>query len=246
MCIIKKNNIRQLNNTTSLFSDMFEEVITALTQRDPISAIDVIKKIRATPSAIRDSIFMDCFQVFLLNSYEPDSVTGKIVDNNIKSFIEALADASPNLESGYKGDPDRLTEYAKRIVKVIDDCGTIQRAYYLACLARAVRGKHIDANKFFKLSHCICSLTEEDLVYLNKNIAPGLIDTDNEYIDDFRALGLMKEISGGFEYTKRAYELKKFALDYEGNIQIPDTFTERLMAHNTEPLSAEAIDAIAR
>lgn len=244
MGIKKKNNILQFEDTKDCVSELSQTAMTALTQKDPISAIDFIQKFRFAPSAIRDSIFLDCFRVFLLNSSEYDPISNKFIDKNLTSFVQALAETSPNPESEYAGDPERLNEYAKRIIKVIDDCGTIQKAYYIACLARAVKEKYIDANKFFKFSHCICSLTIEDLLYLNNNIAQGLIDEDNEYIDDFRALGLLKEVSGGFEYTLRAYELKKYALDYEGNVQIPDTFTERLMARDIEPISAETIDAI--
>ena len=34
---------------------------------------------------------------------------------NMTSFAIASADASPNEESGYEGNPDKLQEYAKRI-----------------------------------------------------------------------------------------------------------------------------------
>ena len=41
---------------------------------------------------IRDTIFIECFQVLLLNSYEFDVDKKEFVDNNMTSFAEALAE----------------------------------------------------------------------------------------------------------------------------------------------------------
>lgn len=217
-------------------SEIIKNSINALLG-DPVSALEMIRDIKSFPSAVRDGIFMECFQVFILNSCEYDVERQEFVDKTLSSFAAALAEVSPNQETDYKGDPDRLIEYAKRIVKMIDDCGTVQKAYYLACLARAVRAKQISSIEFFKFSHCIRSLTEEDLIFLKENITQEIIDTDEEYIDDFRALGLMKDVDGGFAYSKRAFLLVKYALDYEGKMTLPETYPERFT-----PISVTSID----
>lgn len=46
-------------------------------------------------------------------------------------------------------------------------------------------------------------------------------------MDDFRGQGLMYEVDGGFAYSKRAFQLLKYALEYEGTVCIPDKFPER-------------------
>jgi len=150
-------------------SEIGKSAISALL-KDPVAALDLIIGLRNLPSAVRDGIFIENLQIFLLNSCEYDPEKEEFVDKTLTSFVQALAEVSPNEEAEYLGDTDRLTEYAKRIVKMIDDCGTIQKSYYLACLARAVRAKLISASEFFKLAHCIKNLTEEDLLFLKNTL----------------------------------------------------------------------------
>ena len=88
--------------------------------------------------------------------------------------------------------------------------------------------KHeIDKMVFFKLSQCIRMLTEEDLIFLREDIREKKISGDADYIDDYRGLGLMYEVDGGFCYTKKAFQLLKYALDYERDIRIPEKFPEK-------------------
>lgn len=48
-------------------------------------------------------------------------------------------------------------EAIKRIVKLIDDCGTIQKAVYLANISRGLAKHEIDKMVVFKLGQCILS-----------------------------------------------------------------------------------------
>ena len=166
--------------------------------KDPVSGVKLSKELRDFPSTIRDQIFIECFQVFLLNAFDYDIDKQEFVEKNLISFVTMLAEVSPNLESGYEGDKKKLVEYAKRIVKMIDDCGTIQKAYYLACLTRAVKTGSITKNEFFKYFNCVKNLTEEDLQFLKDNLQQGCITDDKEYIDDIRDLGFIKEVDAGF------------------------------------------------
>ena len=51
----------------------------------------------------------------------------------------------------------------------------------------------------------------------------------------------MYEVDAGFAYSKRAFQLSKYALNYERNISIPEKFPERnIMASAT----VEDIDEI--
>lgn len=203
---------------------------------DPNAAWSLAEDLRSLPSTIRDGIFWDCFETFILCSYSFNKETNKFEAKNLQSLAEALADASPNADAGYQGDPEKLTEYAKRLIKLIDDCGTKQKAYHLSCIARALLDKQIDTRKFFQLSRCIRNLTEEDLLFLSERIESGNISRDKDYIDDYRALGLLYETDEGFSYSKRAFELKKYALCYESHVEIPDSFPPKY-----EPLIGQEI-----
>lgn len=194
---------------------------------DPVAALDLVKDIKNLPSTIRDGIFFECFETYILNLNEYDQKKKAFVEDNLKKMAISLAEVSPNDEADYAGDPNKLHEYSKRIVKLIDDCGTTQKALYLANISRAFAKQEIDKRLFFKLGQCIRMLTEEDLLFLKKNVIKGTINGDSDYVDDFRGQGLMYEVDAGFAYSRRAFQLLKYALDYEGNVHIPEKFPER-------------------
>ncbi len=196
---------------------------------DPVAALDLIKNVKNLPSTIRDGIFFECLEAYILNLNEYDYKKKAFVEDNLKKMAISLAEVSPNEEAGYAGDTDKLHEYSKRIVKLIDDCGTIQKAVYLANISRAFAKREIDKRLFFKLGQCIRMLTEEDLLFLRENVKEGTIGDNGDYVDDFRGLGLMYEVDAGFAYSKKAFQLLKYALNYEGGVSIPDKFPERNM-----------------
>lgn len=212
--------------------------------RDPNAAWSLAEDLKSLPSTIRDGIFWDCLETFILCSYGFNEETNQFEAENLQSLAVALADASPNADAGYQGDPEKLTEYAKRLIKLIDDCGTKQKAYYLACLARALLSKQIDTRKFFQLSRCIRNLTEEDLLFLSERIESGNISRDEDYVDDYRALGLLYETDEGFSYSKRAFELKKYALCYETHVEIPDSFPKKYEPFIGEEIPEDKIHAL--
>lgn len=194
---------------------------------DPVAALDLIKDVKNLPSTIRDGIFFECFEAYILNLNEYDYKKEAFVEDNLKKIAISLAEVSPNDEADYAGDPNKLHEYSKRIVKLIDDCGTIQKAVYLSNVSRAFAKHEIDKRLFFKLGQCIRMLTEEDLLFLKKNVTEGTVNGAGDYVDDFRGQGLMYEVDAGFAYSKRAFLLLKYALDYEGTVCIPEKFPKR-------------------
>jgi len=220
--------------------------VIGIFMHDPIAAWSLTKDLKSLPSAIRDGIFLECLEIFILNSYSFNSETSEFESKNLQSLAEALAEASPNAEAGYEGNHENLVEYAKRLIKLIDDCGTKQKAYYLACITRALLStpRQIDTKKFFQLSRCIRTLTEEDLLFLSEHIKEGNISRDEDYIEDYRALGLLYETENGFSYSKRAFELKKYALCYEHHIKIPDSFPPKYEPLLAKPIPTETIQSI--
>lgn len=194
---------------------------------DPAAALKLVNDVKKLPLTIRDGIFFECLEAYILNVNEYDYKKKEFVENNLEKMANSLAEVSPNEEADYAGDRNRLHEYSKRIIKLIDDCGTIQKAVYLANITRAFAHHEIDKRLFFKLGQCIRMLTEEDLMFLKTNITEGTVSEVGDYVDDFRGQGLMYEVDGGFAYSKRAFQLLKYALEYEGTVCIPDKFPER-------------------
>lgn len=213
------------------------DAIIGIFTKDPTAILPLLKALRSLPSTIRDEIFLDNLGTYIMNTYQYNQVTGQFESRNLLSLAAALAEASPNAEAGYGGDPKKLAEYAKRLVKLLDDCGTKQKALYLANITRALLGKLINTQTFFQLSRCIRNLTEEDLLFLSNHILEGTIPRGEDYIDDYRALGLLYEVEEGFAYTPRAFALKKYALCYEQNVQIPKEFLPHF-----EPLIGKVIN----
>lgn len=211
---------------------------------DPVAALDLVKEVKNLPSTIRDGIFFECFEAYILNLNEYDQKKKAFVEDNLKKMAISLAEVSPNDGADYAGDPNKLHEYSKRIVKLIDDCGTIQKAVYLANISRAFAKHEIDKRAFFKLGQCIRMLTEEDLLFLRENVKDGTIGGESDYVDDFRGLGLMYEVEGGFSYSPRAFKLLEHALDYEGKVSIPEKFPVRNVMTPMTPMTEDDISAI--
>lgn len=59
---------------------------------------------------------------------------GRIRCSHKKKLAEMLTEQLPNEDAGYEGDTDKLSENAKRLVKIIDDAGTIQKTIYYSKL----------------------------------------------------------------------------------------------------------------
>lgn len=228
-----------INPGKNILKDVIE-----IFMNNPIAAWHLAEDLRRLPSTIRDGIFWDCLETFIMRSYSFNEKTNQFETENIQSLAVALAEASPNADANYQGDPEKLTEYAKRLIKLIDDCGTKQKAYYLANIARALLSKQIDTRKFFQLSRCIRNLTEEDLLFLSKRIESGNISRDEDYVDDYRALGLLYETDEGFSYSKRAFELKKYALCYETHVEIPDSFPQKYEPLVLQEISEDEINVL--
>lgn len=207
-------------------SNILETAISIMSM-DPTAAINAVKEIYQMPIRVRDSIFLESLKIFLINLNTDKSDGSEQIVNNLQKFSEVLAEVTPNEDAQYIGNPDRMREYSKRIIKVLDDCGTIQKAIYIANVSRALANRLIDKNCFFKLCQCIRILTDEDLLTLKNYIPKDIIDDDEMCIDDFRGVGLLYEVDGGFAYSKRAYDLVNYALDYEKGVRVPDSFPNR-------------------
>lgn len=193
--IAKSTEIKEYGKT------MLEELVSAIVGGDILALGKLIKDILNSPYFVREQIFWQNFIDYLDNACDDE--------DGLRTLSAKLAENGNSYED------------TKRIIKIIDDAGTKKKTLYVSNLTRACCMGNISVSKFFKLSQCIVRLTDEDLIFLCDNISPKTIDTDEEYIDDFRNCGLLKEVEGGFVYTKRAYELKKYSLWYGHDVEIP-------------------------
>ncbi|SFP39538.1 hypothetical protein SAMN04487928_101231 [Butyrivibrio proteoclasticus] len=220
------------SDTIIVEAGTFVENAIGVFTKDPAAILATVQQIRSLPFTIRDGIFWENFYAFLTHVYDFDENTGTLRDHNRKKLAELLAEQTPNEEAEYEGSPDKLRENAKRLIKLIDDASTVQKAVYYANLARAALNMKITRNLFFKLCNCVRYLTEEDLIFLIDDIqktGTATIEDDRDTIDDFRAVGILMEVDGGFSYTQRAIDLVKFGLMYEKDVKILGEVQQRQM-----------------
>lgn len=205
--------------------NILEELVATIVSGDIMALGKLLIDIFNSPYFIRERIFWQNFMDYLDNACESKA--------DLMKLSEKLAEDGNSVEN------------AKRIIKIIDDAGTRKKAIYVSNLTRAYCMENITTNQFYKLAQCIVRLTDEDLEFLNEHINGKIIDTDEEYIDDFRNCGLLKEVAGGFAYTKRAFELKRYSLWYGHEVTIPQ-IPERQMQSNFdfEEIADEEIDSI--
>lgn len=198
---------------------------------DPVATKNFYSQLIQSPFILREAVFFETFNCYLSNVYDLENEEKK--QENLRKLSEILAENIPNGVGGYEGESDKLRENVKRIIKIIDDVGTKQKAIYIANLTRAVIADYLDINKFFKLCNCVRILTEEDLKFLETDIPQRInqiITKDRDNIDDLRSVGLLYEVDGGFSYSKRAYDLLNFSLIYEGKNIFPESLPKRKMS----------------
>lgn len=213
-------NIVSSETMFATFTDILSKIFS-LSSPNHLTVIELIKQFKALPSTIRDGIFFECFEEYILCLNEFDNEKQVFVEDNLKNMVALLKEISGDKDS------EKLREYSKRIVKLIDDCGTIQKAVYLANISKAFLKREIDKRLFFKLGQCIKMLTEEDLLFLTEKIKERTISGDDDYVDDFRGLGLIYEVNGGFTYSKKAFQLLQYALSPQETNCIPEILPKR-------------------
>lgn len=206
--------------------NVVEKLVATLVDHDKKAFISLINDVWNGPLFIRDEIF---WQNFI--QYINDTCTNQ---EELRKFSNRLAES------------DNPFEDVRRIIGIIDAAQTQKKVKYISNLTRACCMGNITKSKFFKLAQCIERLTDEDIDLLN-NVSEAVVKTDEEFIEDFRNCGLLKEIDGGFAYTKRAYELKKYSLQYEleNTVKIPQ-IPNRQMPKAIEEITEDEIDKICK
>lgn len=67
-----------------------------LLSNDLRAIIEAIKQVRELPSTIRNGIFFECLESYILNISKHDEQQGKFIENNLRRLGMVLADVLPN------------------------------------------------------------------------------------------------------------------------------------------------------
>ena len=209
------------NNIENQIKSIYDQVIDIFDVK-PLKVIDLLSNIKKRANGIQDELFFEKLKAFINSLLEGNEAT--LDESILKDLQERLAEVVPSDESGYLGEPERLREYGRRIIKLINDCDTLEKATYLANLTRAFASKKITVRDYFKLGRCISSLTSEDLEIIRNKISEESYNDDVDYYEDFQSLGLMSLRAGGYKYTNRAFLLRNYGLKYEGEYVWPSGY----------------------
>ena len=172
----------------------------------PTDKLKLINKKLASEGRISDLLYLNNLEMFLKNANFDKA--------RLRKFSEKLE------EHGNK------KSYAIALLKAIDDVDSEEKARCLANLTQSVVWSEISIEKYLRLVHTLRQLVEEDLEFLSSNISKGKF-LDNEYLDDYIAFGIIREVEGGFVYTKKAWELLKYGICRGHDIKIPEKIESR-------------------
>ncbi|WP_289782751.1 hypothetical protein [uncultured Phocaeicola sp.] len=208
----------KLSNYSSLIQ-AGDQLISAIAGLIGIPVIDKGKslyQLLSAPKTVGESMLFDNFKMFLRADpanqgiFNPDEFNSNV----LSELGTKLAEASPNDEADYLGDESRLRGYAKKIIKIIWECDSEEKAEYMANLTRAFIRGLISKEQYFKLSRCIATLTENDLQIIGDEAREGNVIAEAEYIEEFSGLGLMYSVAGGACYSHKAILLRQYAIQY--------------------------------
>ena len=152
----------------------------------------------SAPGNIRDRLFWDKFSMFLEGVFLDENDSRKLAE----IFVEN----------------EEREEYARKIIKIIDDIDSKVKVRYITNLTRALLANLIGKSDYYRCCNAIRNTLEDDLIYLSKNIEKEHLK-NNIHIEFLKQNGLTVQTvisdSGEFEFTSFAHMLDKFGLDYE-------------------------------
>lgn len=186
---------KEIKNESKSF---LENVIKAATG-DGFAAKDAFKFIVSSPFFIREALFWEKFTKYLNGVF--------LEKDDIRKLSAIFAD---NKEKD---------DYARRIIKVIDDLDSISKVKYVINLTRALLMEHIEKTEYYRLCNALRNTFEEDIQYLNQNIGEKNLK-DDIHIRFLQQNGLAEQIvitsegNNEFEFTPLANMLDKYGLDY--------------------------------
>lgn len=180
-------------------SKKFLENVIKAAMGDAFAAKDALKFISSSPFFIREALFWEKFTQYLNGVFSEK--------DNIRKLSEVFAEN------------EEKSEYARRIIKVIDDLDSIAKVKYVINLTRALLMEHIEKPEYYRLCNVLRNTFEEDLQYLNQNIKKENLK-DDIHIRFLQQNGLAEQTvitnkgNNEFEFTPLAHMLDIYGLDY--------------------------------
>lgn len=170
---------------------------------DLFAAKDALQYIISSPFFIREILFWDKFEMFTTGVFANDE--------DIRKLSEIFADNEDK------------EDYAKRIIKILDDIDINKKVKYLINLTRSLLDNFIEKSDYYRLCNALINTLDEDLQYINMNINTHNLK-ENLYINFLQQSGLVKQtvISSNdneFEFTRLAQLLDKYGLDFGNDLK---------------------------
>lgn len=193
---------------TGGIANFTKNVISAATG-DIVAASEALKFIEKGPMFIRECLFWEKFTVFM------DGVF--LEDNDVRKLSEIFAEK------------EEQEEYARRIVKVIDDIDIRIKINYLINLTRALLAGLIVKTDYYRLINVVRNTLEEDLKYLSDKIGKKSLKA-NIHFEFLKQNGLaiqpiISDDNEEYIFTSLAYMLDKYGLNYNSEkyqYSVPD------------------------
>lgn len=203
MNFLEKAKLAMASEEFSEGINNFTKNIISAATGDVVAAAEALEFILKSPMFIRECLFWERFSMFL------DGVF--LDDNDIERLLETI------------GEKIEQENYARKIIKVIDDIDANAKIAYLINLTRALLAGYINKPDYFRLINAVKSTLDEDLVFLSNTIGLEHLKA-NIHFEFLKQNGLAIQYAisddgraGGDEYifTPLAYALDQYGLNYE-------------------------------
>lgn len=124
--------------------------------------------------------------------------------------------------------PDGSSEYAHRLVELINQCESERKVKYLSNATRALIDDCIDRQLYFRVCNVVTQLIEEDLVFLRDHVLEG--DRTYPYsieVQSLASMGLMlqrarADASLDYTFTSLAKQVDQYTVSFGDNERYPD------------------------
>ena len=124
--------------------------------------------------------------------------------------------------------PDGSSEFAHRLVELINQCESKRKVKYLSNATRALINDCIDRRLYFRVCNVVTQLIEEDLVFLRDHVLEG--DRTYPYsieVQSLASMGLMlqrarADASFVYTFTSLAKQVDQYAISFGDDDRCPD------------------------
>ena len=199
------------SNEFSTAKNNFLKNLIRAASGNAVAAAEALEFFLQAPVFLRECLFWEKFSMYLNGVF--------IEEDDIRKLGEVFRE---NKEK---------EDYARRIIKIIDDIDTLNKVKYIINLTRALTRNLIKKSDYYRLCYTVRSALQEDLTFLIMNINDDHLK-NSIHVDFLKQNGLVKPsvtfIDGGnfdetetedeerdeFKFTLLAKMLYKFGLVY--------------------------------